>query len=386
MFSDPDALDPDALPISPLRVLMVSTSYPADLADWRGLFIRHLADALARRTDTRLRLWSPPGEFPANALDATNPKEAQWLAGLMAAGGIAHLIRTGGIRGLVAPLRLLLKLRDLYRREAAIDAYHINWLQNTLVLPRNGRPLLTTVLGTDMQLLKLPGMTSLLRRVFRHRRAVICPNAEWMVPEMQRRFGDLAAVRFVPFGIEPRWFELQRQPEAPAKWLCVSRLTRGKIGTLFDWCESFFSSGLRELHLFGPMQQNMPIPRWVHYHGPVTPQSLCTEWFPNTSGLITLSQHAEGRPQVMLEAMASGLPIIASRITAHEDLLQDRQTGWLCGDANEVGLALDALDTQPMNHELGQRAKAWARTNIGTWDDCAGRYFDVYKDLLSASQ
>ncbi len=48
-------------------VVMVSTSYPADLADWRGLFIRHLTDALARRADISLRLWCPPGELPANA-------------------------------------------------------------------------------------------------------------------------------------------------------------------------------------------------------------------------------------------------------------------------------------------------------------------------------
>lgn len=44
-----------------LRILMVSTSYPSDLSDWRGLFIRHLVEALSRRTDIDLRLWAPPG-------------------------------------------------------------------------------------------------------------------------------------------------------------------------------------------------------------------------------------------------------------------------------------------------------------------------------------
>lgn len=33
----------------PIKTLFVATSYPANLQDWRGLFIRHLADALARR-------------------------------------------------------------------------------------------------------------------------------------------------------------------------------------------------------------------------------------------------------------------------------------------------------------------------------------------------
>jgi glycosyltransferase involved in cell wall biosynthesis len=155
---------------------------------------------------------------------------------------------------------------------------------------------------------------------------------------------------------------------------------------LFDWCEPFFSRGARELHLFGPMQQTVPLPSWVHYHGPATPESLCGDWFPRAQGLITLSQHAEGRPQVMLEAMASGMPIIASRIPAHEDLLQHEQTGWLCGDADGVGRALRALEVAHINVELGLRAKAWARTQVGTWDDCAARYCDVYKDLMPTWQ
>lgn len=370
-------------PAIPLSTLMISTSYPADLSDWRGLFIRHLVDALARRADVRLRLWSPPGEFPSNTQDATTAKEAEWLAGLMRVGGIAHLMRTGGVRGLKAPVQLLRMLRDLYRRESSADLYHVNWLQNALALPRNGRPLLTTVLGTDMQLLKLPGMTYLLRRVFRRRRVAICPNAQWMLPELQRRFGDLASIRFVPFGIEPRWFDLKRKPEGPSKWLCVSRLTLGKIGTLFEWCAPLFSTGSRELHLFGPMQETMEIPAWVRYHGPATPESLCSDWFPEADGLITLSQHAEGRPQVMLEAMAAGLPIIASRIPAHEDLLQHEKTGWLCGDANDVRAALEALTPHFTNEELGLRAKAWVLENVGSWDDCAARYFNAYMDLMS---
>ena len=39
-----------------MHVLMVSTSYPRDAADWHGIFIRHLAAALARRADIQLDL------------------------------------------------------------------------------------------------------------------------------------------------------------------------------------------------------------------------------------------------------------------------------------------------------------------------------------------
>ena len=43
------------------------------------------------------------------------------------------------------------------------------------------------------------------------------------------------------------------------------------------------------------MQESADLPDWVNYHGPASPGTLCREWFPSAHGLITLSQHAEGR-------------------------------------------------------------------------------------------
>ncbi len=92
------------------------------------------------------------------------------------------------------------------------------------------------------------------------------------------------------------------------------------------------------------MQEQIEIPAWVHYHGPATPEMLCREWFPRTQGLISLSQHSEGRPQVMLEAMAAGLPIIASSLPAHEDLLRHKDTGWICRESEDLSDALLTLE------------------------------------------
>ena len=364
-------------------LLMVSTSYPADLQDWRGLFMRHLADALGRHPGIDLTLWAPPGEAgPGVRFDVTDG-EREWLGALMQAGGIAHLVRRGGMRGVVAAMQLLRALRGVYRRNANVDVFHVNWLQNALPLPHGAQPLLVTVLGTDMQLLRLPGMRTLLRRAFRGRPVAICPNADWMLPELEAAFGDLATVRFVPFGIDPRWYALERRFESNAtpKWLCVSRLTANKMGPLFDWTAPVFAEGRAELHLFGPMQEQIELPSWVHWHGPASPDALREDWFPQAHGLITLSQHAEGRPQVMLEALASGLPIIASRLPAHDDLLAGGDGGVLCDTPEAVRAALDTLADPATNRALGLRGRARMQADIGTWDDCAERYVSLYRLL-----
>lgn len=365
-----------------MRVLLVSTSFPASAQDWKGVFIKHMVEALALRDDVDLKAWHPPGSSEENASQVASDMEQRWLVRLMEDGGIAHRLRTRPVAGLLSAMRLLAMLWRLYRRERSIDLYHVNWLQNALPLPRDGRPLMVTVLGTDLQLLKVPGVVACLRRAFSGRRVAICPNAGWMVSGLEKRFGDLATIRCVPLGIEPRWFEVARQATAPARWLCVSRLTAGKIGDLFEWCEPWFRDGRRELHLIGPMQQPMPLPGWIHYHSATNANELCRDWFPSAAGLITLSRHAEGRPQVMLEAMAAGLPIIASSLPAHTDVLEHGATGWLCHDAADVGNALNALDDGATNRAMGQRARQWVQSEIGTWDDCAQRYANAYRDLL----
>lgn len=367
-----------------MRVLLLSTSYPHDAADWRGAFIRRMVEALAQSGDVQLSTWAPPGELPASVVDATTPAESTWLAKLMSAGGISHLVRQGGPHALLAPLRLLRMLASIYRRQTDADVYHVNWLQCALPLPDNGKPMLITVLGNDLKLLRLPFMRQLLRRTMRRHRVAICPNAEWMQAPLQEAFGDIADVIPVSFGIEDRWYAIERQLPAsrPKRWLAVTRLTADKLGPLFEWSKDIFAGDTRELHLFGPMQENIDIPDWVHYHGAASPDLLASQWFPGACGLVTLSRHAEGRPQVMLEAMASGMPIIASAMPAHASLVEPEVTGMLCDSAETYRQALEHLEDDSTNLRLGEAARQLATSRFGTWGDCAQRYVRIYRRLL----
>lgn len=366
----------------PIRVMLVSTSYPSSLDDWRGLFIRHLADALGLRPDLHVGLWAPPGERHAAVKDLTNDAERRWLAWLMQAGGIAHLWRTRPLRGPLAAVNLHRHLNRAYRRCADADVLHVNWLQNALPLQPDRRPLLVSALGTDIGMLRLPLVRHRLRRVFGSRATAIRPNAEWMVAPLREHFGDVADVAFAPFGIDPAWYRVERRLPQPARWLAVTRLTRGKLGVLLERGSRWFADGRRELHLFGPMQERVALPDWVHYHGPASPETLRRHWFPSATGLITLSRHAEGRPQVMLEAMAAGLPILASDIPAHANFLQHDVTGWLCDPAGDLAPGLATLEHPEDNARIGRAAREWVAREVGTWDDCATRYVDSYRMLL----
>ena len=368
-----------------MRILYVATSYPEDDGDWRGVFIRNLAFALARVNDISLAIWAPPGPLPEGAKYLATGSERNWLAKLMADGGIAHVVRSAGWSAVLRPWQLLSQLRALYRREPAVDVYHLNWLQTALPLPANDTPALMTVLGTDLKLLSLPLVKPLLRRVMRRRAVAICPNAEWMHEPLAAAFGDMALIFPVPFGIDPVWYAVKRNTTSSAPcWIAVTRLTRDKMGPLLEWSEPLFKGQNRQLHLIGPMQEQLELPDWVHYHGPATPAQLAQEWFTRAHGLVTLSQHAEGRPQVMLEAMAAGIPIIASDMPAHASLVQHGVTGSLCRSPADYSAALLQLEDASCNTKYGAAARNWARGEIGTWDDCAQRYFQLYCKLIAS--
>jgi glycosyltransferase involved in cell wall biosynthesis len=362
---------------------MASTSYPLHEEDWRGRFIYDMAAALGKQPSQQLSLWAPAGLLPPGVASALLPGDAEWLANLLDRGGIAHLLRTRKLTGLTCGIGLLGRLRRAIKK-APPDVAHINWLQNSLALWGTSTPAVITVLGSDFRLLALPGMRQALRHILKQRRAVLAPNAEWMAPELNRTFGDIADIRPVPFGVESSWFDVQRLPlDNLKKWLVVSRLTSAKLGKLFEWGGGLFN-GEDELHLFGPMQEQISLPSWVHYHGSTHPAALRDQWFPNAAGLITLSCHDEGRPQVMLEAMAAGLPVIASDLPAHRDLISHRETGWLATSSSAFSDAVSTLGDASQNYQLGEAGCKFVRERIGTWEDCAKRYQALYTEITEA--
>ncbi|MFT5445830.1 MAG: glycosyltransferase involved in cell wall biosynthesis [Gammaproteobacteria bacterium] len=366
------------------RILLTTTSFPRTQSDWQGVFIREMLAALSRSNDTRMTYWGPHGPLPDLVETMSSEADVQFLQRLTDTGGIAHLLRSNPLSGGMAGLSLLRRLRQaLQRNRHSHDLFHLNWLQSALAIPGNGNRALLTILGTDYKLLELPGVTALLRWRLARNSVVLAANAQWMVPKLETAFGDVAhQVTYVPFGIDKAFYQVTPQP-APVtrRWLTVLRLTRAKLGPLLDWTKNI-ASDTDEFHLIGPMQDDITLPPWIHYHGPATPQQLLQEWYPGASAMITLSQHDEGRPQVLLEAMASSLPVIASRIPAHADLLQSTQGGLLIENEADFCAAIKTLSDTRAQRALGATARNAISRLYGTWDDCAERYQALYSKLL----
>lgn len=366
------------------RILLTATSYPRSTSDWQGLFIREMLGALARSEESCVRYWGPPGPLPDRVDYAGSKADSDYLRRLADQGGIAHLLRSNPVSGISRGAGLVRRLRRVIRQsQQSTDIFHLNWLQSALAIPGRNKRALVTVLGTDYKLLDIPGIAPLLRRVFARNRVVLAPNAEWMEDRLTGAFGNqVHRVTCVPFGIGDRFYGVAKDPSGPVRrWITVLRVTRAKIGPLFDWAKDM-AGREDEFHLFGPMQDEVEIPPWIHYHGPAEPDELIGHWYPKATAMVTLSQHDEGRPQVLLEAMAAGLPVIASRIPAHVDLIDPTEGGILVDTADGFRAALQNIADPAARASLGNAAREAIKSTYGTWDDCAKRYHALYRSLL----
>ena len=84
----------------------------------------------------------------------------------------------------------------------------------------------------------------------------------------------------------------------------------------------------------------------------------------------------------MLEAMAAGLPIVASDVPAHRDFIRHKETGWLTKTKYETLDGLEWLEQPAANSLVGLAAQHWVKSSVGTWGDCAARYTALYHRLL----
>lgn len=105
--------------------------------------------------------------------------------------------------------------------------------------------------------------------------------------------------------------------------------------------------------------------------------------------VLVLPSHYEGFPNVLLEAMASGVPTVATPVGDVPNLVRDGETGRLVepGDADGLGRALLELSraAPEQRRRMGERARALVESRFAI-DVVAGLHHDYYEEVLGSSQ
>ena len=213
-----------------------------------------------------------------------------------------------------------------------------------------------------------PG-AALARRMLRQSTAIQAISTR-ISRDLQAVGFDPARIHWLPNGVRTARFEGITRPEAgnlPPTVVFVGRLVpeKGLDSLLRAWAMSR-RPGWR-LRLVGgggedgalrALAASLGIADSVDLPGP----SDAVESELARADIGILPSRFEGLSNTLLEYMAAGLPVIATRISGSEDLVLPGRNGWLCDVDDAAGLAAalgEAMDLSPGGRRtMGDRARA----------------------------
>ncbi len=102
--------------------------------------------------------------------------------------------------------------------------------------------------------------------------------------------------------------------------------------------------------------------------------------------VVALTSDSEGFPNALLEAMATGRPVVATRVGGTPELVRDELDGFLTSlDPEDIARRLlELLGDADLRRRMG--ASARARAEAFTWDRVVEQTERVYRDVLARRQ
>jgi glycosyltransferase involved in cell wall biosynthesis len=201
--------------------------------------------------------------------------------------------------------------------------------------------------------------------------------------------GKQKTVQAIPFGGTPRP-PSGRIAEARPVFLYVGNVTmrKGVHRLLLAWRE-LRAYKTHELRLVGDMylrESFLSGFRGMYTHVPRVPRFELENHY-SAASLLVFNAVADGFGNVLTEAMARGLPIIASRNSGAPDLVEDGREGRLVdyGDNEQLMGALDNALSNPSGFQLmGELGRAKALS--WTWDHYGKRFMSWLAGVLPRTE
>ncbi len=318
---------------------------------------------------------------------------------------------------LLAPLMIIAGTIAFYRlvRKVKPDLLHAHWyLPNgfmaSVVSRLTGVPLVATLHGSDVFVSEKPGIYSWMTR-YTNRTAKRLTSCS---PELRDRicatgFPKLMS-RVIPYAVDPELEHPIADPEVTEKLreqyelqdckvlLCLGRLVYKKG---FEYAIRALSEVLKhypDARLLiaggGDLEQELrSISRECGVEGVVifTGELLRDRLASHLAladiflmpSIHDLAGNVDGLPNVILEAMAYGLPIIATEITGIPLAVQDGENGYLIPEKDVPALteaALQLLASRERRRRFGENSRRFIKERLN-WRDVASRYEELFQEM-----
>jgi glycosyltransferase involved in cell wall biosynthesis len=402
-----------------MKIAMLTSSYPKWPGEMTAPFIEEIAASVAarghevhvlmpHRSDLRREPIERGVHLHAYHYAPTQSLEVWgYSAALHGDVGIRPATIVAAPLALGSGLRSLLKLTECER----YDMIHGHWVLPSgavaaLVAQRRKLPLVLSLHGSDVFLAEQSLPTAWVARWTAQHADRITSCSGDLAARLAALGGPAERMRVIPYGIDAEQFypaaaagtavreQLGVAPDQPMiVW--VSRMVYKKgLSVLLNAMPTVLRHHPRMMLVLGGygdlrdtlerQAQELGIAANVLFPGPVARDAINAYW--NAGDLVVVPAihdhrgNVDGLPNIILESMSAGRPIVASRIAGIPQVIDHERHGLLVPEGDHAALAaaiIKLLDQPERAAELGRAARRRVEQEL-RWSHIAARFEAVY--------
>ncbi|MEJ2041458.1 MAG: glycosyltransferase, partial [Desulfosarcinaceae bacterium] len=385
-------------------LLVLTTSFPNRTNPASGVFVHRLLEHLPEGFE--LTILTPDTDraegFAQRGSLRIRPfryAPRRWQKVAHRPGGLPVVLEGKGVLRLMLPLLFLAAAGATFFQARRVDLIHAHWAPNGVIAGLAGllmrRPVITTLRGTDVDLANGSAFSRLMLRccLLLNREIVAVSN------DMARRLGAWFPgrshnIRFIPNGVEISKGP-SRKANASFTLAMIGNLVPDKRVDVVIHALSRLKQSSPDARLLvvgdGPRRQSLKalvqrsgLQNQVAFLGLKKPHAV--EKILQSCDALVLASEKEGRPNVVLEAMAAGVPVVGADIPPVRELLGHSERGLLLatGDVEHLAAQLIWLrGNREAARRLARIARAWLHEQGLSWQQTATAYASLYRKVLA---
>ena len=396
-----------------MRVLLSASTFPLQRGDGLPGFVWDLARALSDRIAVTVLAPGAPGAPEAEIWDGVRVRRFTYFVPrswqrLTYGDGIDVNLRRSWRARATPPFFLAAQARAIRVRVDAdgIDVVNSHWILPqglTAALARGRRRRfghVVTLHGGDAHLLaRLPGASGIARFILGRTDALLASSTS--VREVfDGALGAASGAHIQPMGVHVKAFRgaapPDEQPFPQGYVVYVGRLqeikgVRHLLRALPRVRDRHPGIGLVVVgygEQEGALRQqarDLGLAEAVRFEGHQPPAAVA-RWLRGCRAAVVPSVRmpggrAEGMPTVVLEALAAGAPLVATKTGGIPDVVRSGENGWLCRDRDPEDLAARVLEALAAGRE-GVAQAAAVTADAHDWAHVANHYLEVYEQVV----
>jgi glycosyltransferase involved in cell wall biosynthesis len=396
--------------MSTYRLLGLTTSFPLQADGSAGVFVRRLYQNLPAHWEVDVVCpddsgahSSASGEHNENGplrIHAVRyaPRILQVLA--QGSGGVVAGLRRAPWRAALVPVLLLSLAWRCARVARHADLIHANWAICGAIASVVGkiikRPVVTTLRGDDVT---RAGRSWLERRLLdaavKGSHSIVCVS-EAMATQLRASYPNRARdIHVCLNGVDEAFLHVARSTPISGCLRIVavgSLIERKGYDLLIDAVARMRHRDGVRVRIAGDGPQRSRLQRQattlgitdrVDFTGEVAPEEI--PQFLADADVFILTSRSEGRPNVVIEALAAGLPVVSSALPGIDGLVKHGENGWMVEIGDIAGFA-HALDEAFADPDERVRRAALAQESMRgedcSWAMTGHRYDRLFMNVL----